>query len=311
MELTQVEAVVEVARQKSFTRAAQALFLTQPTISSRIQALERDLDCLLFERRSRGVALTEEGRAFLPYAERTLQAIRDGLDALANSREATGGRLAIGAARNVGAYVLPPILEAFRRRHPGVELQIRTGRSSDVLGMLLNDEVHIGFARMLVHRDLRSVHLYDEEVALFVHPSHSFTSGPGVTLYDVGREPLILYDPGSTYYVIINRVCQEAGIAPRITMQLDSIEATKKMIEQGLGVSLLPVSAVQREVEAGSLVQVPILETDRITLPTAIMLRRTRRAAGAVGAFLRLSEEVFEKRILQVPDPTAAEPAPA
>ena len=309
MELAQVEAVVEVARQQSFTRAARALFLTQPTISSRIQALERDLGCLLFERRSRGVALTEEGRAFLPYAERTLQTVRDGLDALANSREATGGRLAIGSARNIGAYVLPSVLETFRRRYPGVDLQIRTGRSSDVLGMLLNDEVHIGFARTLVHLDLRSVHLYDEEIALFVHPGHPFTSGFGVTLYDVGREPLILYDPGSTYYVIINRVCQEAGIAPRVTMQLDSIEATKKMIEQGLGVSLLPVSAAQREVEAGLLVKVPILETERITLPTAIMFRRTRKPAGAVEAFLRLVEEIYGKQIIQSAESTAAAPS--
>ncbi len=306
MELTQVEAVVEVARQQSFTRAAQALFLTQPTISSRIQALERDLGCLLFERRSRGVALTEEGRAFLPYAERTLQAVRDGIDTLASSREATGGRLTIGSARNIGAYVLPPVLEKFRRRYPGVDLQIRTGRSSDVLGMLLNDEMHIGFARTLVHRDLRSVHLYDEEVALLVPPSHPFTSEAGVTLYDVGREPLILYDPGSTYYVIINRVCQEAGIAPRVTMQLDSIEATKKMIEQGLGVSLLPVSAVQREVETGLLVKIPILETERITLPTAIMFRRTRKPAGAIGAFLRLVEEIYGKQIIQSAESTAA-----
>jgi DNA-binding transcriptional LysR family regulator len=297
VELAQIEAVVEVARQHSFTRAAQALFLTQPTISNRIQTLERDLGCSLFERRSRGVALTEEGRAFLPHAERTLQAVRDGLEALESSREATGGRLAIGSARNIGAYVLPPILESFRRRHPGVELQIRTGRSSDVLGMLLNDEVQIGFGRTLVHRDVRSFHIYDEEIALFVHPSHPFTDSTGVTVYEIGREPLILYDPGSTYYVMINRLCQEAGIAPRVTMQLDSIEATKKMIEQGLGVSLLPVSAVQREVEAVSLVQVPILDMERITLPTAIMYRRTRRPAGAVAAFLRLVEEIYARPI--------------
>ena len=88
-----------------------------------------------------------------------------------------------------------------------------------------------------------------------------------------------------------------------------SIEATKKMIEQGLGVSLLPVSAVQREVEAGLLVKVPILETERITLPTAIMFRRTRKPAGAVEAFLRLVEEIYGKQIIQSAESTAAAPS--
>lgn len=299
MELTQVEAFLEVARTRSFTRAAQSLYLTQPTISSRIQLLEKELGCFLFERRSRGATLTDEGRAFLPFAERTLQALRDGREALVNSREATGGRLSIGAARNVGAYVLPPVLKAFRSRYPGVDLAIRTGRSSDVLQMLLNDEVQVGLGRTLLHRDITSIHLYDEEIALFVHPEHPFAHEElGVTLFEVGREPLILYDPGSTYYVIINRVCQEAGIAPRVTMQLDSIEATKKMIEQGLGVSLLPIASVQREMEANTLVKVPIRQSERITLPTSVMFRRTKKPNGIMAALLRLLEELYSRTIL-------------
>jgi DNA-binding transcriptional LysR family regulator len=311
MELSQVEAFLEVARQRSFTRAAESLYLTQPTISSRIQSLEKGLGCLLFERRSRGVTLTDEGRAFTPYAERALQALRDGQDALLNSREVTGGRLSIGAARNIGAYMLPSILEAFCSRYPRVDLAIRTGRSSDVLEMLLNDEVQVGFGRTLLHREMNSVHLYDEEIALFVHPQHAFAlEGSGVTLFEVGREPLILYDPGSTYYVIINRVCQEAGIAPRVTMQLDSIEATKKMIEQGLGVSLLPVSAVKRELETGTLVQIPILQSDRITLPTSVMFRRTRAPNSIMIALFRLLEELYGCSILP-PDEEGVRPVAA
>jgi DNA-binding transcriptional LysR family regulator len=298
MELSQVEAFLEVARQRSFTRAAKSLYLTQPTISSRIQTLEKELGCYLFERRSRGVTLTDEGRAFLPYAERTVQSLRDGREALVNSREVTGGRLSIGAARNICAYVLPSILETFRTRYPRVDLNIKTGRSSDVLEMLLNDEVQVGFGRTLIHREITSVHLYDEEIALFVHPKHQFAAAQGVTLYDVGREPLILYDPGSTYYVIINKVCQEAGIAPRVTMQLDSIEATKKMIEQGLGVSLLPVNAVQREIDTHTLVQVPILQNEKITLPTSVMFRRTKTPNGIMIAYLRLLEELYGRTIL-------------
>lgn len=294
MEYSQIEAFVEVARHRSFSRAAEALFVTQPTITSRIQSLEREMACQLFERRSRGVYLTDDGDSFLPYAERSLQALTTGRDLLERMRSAAEGRLQIGAARTIGTYVLPGILRTFQERHPGIEVTIRTGRSSDVQQMLLDDDVQLGLTRSLVHPDLAGVHLYDEELLLVAHPKHRFASVGAVTMYDIGREPLILYDPGSAYYILINQACQAAGIVPSVTMQLDSIEATKKMIEYDLGVSLLPQSAVSGEIERGTLAMVPITGDTPVQLPTSVLYRHHRPLSGVVNAFLDLLASIYD-----------------
>ncbi|MBI4328741.1 MAG: LysR family transcriptional regulator [Chloroflexi bacterium] len=298
MELSQLEAFVQVARQRSFSGAARAMDLTQPTISSRIQILERELGSSLFERRARGVVLTDAGRNFLSYAERALLALQDGQETLEGLRQNRSGRLFLGAARMIGTYVLPSILQAFRSRFPGAEVSIRTGRSQEILQLLLSDDVQLGLTRSLVHPEIEAVHLYDEEIVLVTPPGHPFASHPGVTLYDIGREPLILYDPSSTYYLIISRVCQEAGIVPRVLMQLDSVEATKKMVEQGLGISLLPIHSLTRELAQGSLVHVPIMGSDPIVLPTSVLMRRDRAPSGVSQAFLDVLREIYHPEAL-------------
>jgi DNA-binding transcriptional LysR family regulator len=311
MELSQIEAFVEVARNRSFSRAAQVLFVTQPTITSRIQSLERELGVQLFERRSRGVFPTDDGMAFLAHAERSLQSLNAGREVLKGLRSAKGGKLYIGAARTITTYVLPYVLKRFQEQHPDVELAIRTGRSNEIQDMLLEDQVHVGLTRHLVHAELESVHLYDEEMVLVTHPEHPFTSSESVTIYELGHEPLILYDLDSAYYTIINRVCQEAGIVPRVTMQLDSTEATKKMIEQGLGVYILPYHTVEREVEAGTLATVNISRASRMRVPTSVIYRHHRPLSGTVSAFLDVLSQMYGRDTKGRPQPASTSPSPA
>src|SRR5919107_696224 len=118
MLLGQVEAFLEVARLGNVSRAAEALYVTQPTLTARIQALEKELGEALFVRTGRGVRLTDAGRVFLPNAERAVQAVDDGRQALADLRSASAGRLALGAAPAVSTYVLPPVLKRFAALHP-------------------------------------------------------------------------------------------------------------------------------------------------------------------------------------------------
>jgi LysR family transcriptional regulator, low CO2-responsive transcriptional regulator len=148
----------------------------------------------------------------------------------------TAGKLHIGAARSISANVLPGILEQFRRRNPGVDVAIKTGRSSEVLEMVLSEEIQVGMARALYHPEVVTTHLYDEQIVLATHPEHRFAKTGTASIYEVASEPLIVYDKESTYFLLIDRVCREAGILPNIQMDLDSIESTKRMIERGLGV---------------------------------------------------------------------------
>lgn len=293
MELGQLEAFIEAARRGNFRQAAEALFISQPSLSARISLLERELGERLFERLGRGVRLTPAGRLFLPYAERALETLRQGREALAAARRAAAGTLQVGCARVIGTYVMPDILTAFRRRYPQVEVHIRTGRSSEVLQLVVDQTIHIGLARALHHPLVWTQRLYDEEVVLVTHPAHPFARAGVATVQQVAEEPLILYDRGSSYFVLIEQVCHEAGIIPRVEMVLDSVEATKRMVERGLGISFLPRSSIREEVRQGRLRVVELADGHRVFLPTAVMVRRAAAYPAAVLAFLDVLAEIY------------------
>src|SRR3989304_9793533 len=132
MDFGQVEAFAQVASHHSFSRAAEALQLTQPSITARIQTLERELGEELFERSGRGVRLTDAGAVLRPYVERVLQTIREGRDAVDEVRNVQLGSLRVGAAITISTYVLPGILHTFCERHPALDVVIRTGRSEQL-----------------------------------------------------------------------------------------------------------------------------------------------------------------------------------
>jgi DNA-binding transcriptional LysR family regulator len=296
MELAQLEAFLKAVQLHSFSRAAAAIGLTQPSLSARILALEAELGEPLFHRVGRGVRLTDTGRTLLPYAQRAVDAVHAGLDSVASSRTASAGKLHIGAARGISSAVLPGILETFHRRHPGVDVAIKTGRSNEVLEMVRTEEIQVGISRELHHPEVVTTPLYDEEIVLITHPEHPFARAGHASIYAVGAEPLIVYDKQSTYFVLMDKVCREAGIVPNITMDLDSIEATKRMIERGLGVSFLPFHAIERELALGTLAQVEVEEGHRITLPTAVMVRRAATYGAIVTAFLALLAELYPQQ---------------
>ena len=151
----QVQAFIEVARTGNVSRAAEALYVTRPALTARIQALEkRARRNALRAYRAAACDSTDAGRVFLPCAERAVQAVDDGRQALADLRSASAGRLALGAAPAVSTYVLPPVLKRFANLHPRVDVAVRTGHSEEILAMVLNDEVQVGLVRTLRHPDI-------------------------------------------------------------------------------------------------------------------------------------------------------------
>ena len=293
MELGQLEAFVQVASHRSFSKAAEVLYLTQPSVTARIQSLEKELNEELFERTGRSVRLTDAGTAFLPYAERVLKDVQEGRDALESLRQGDFGNLRLGSALTISTYVLPRILKTFRARYPGVDVSIRTGRSDQVLEMLLGDEVQVGIVRALVHHDVETVHLYDDEVVLVADPGHPFARTRSADIEQVGQQPLIFFDKGSSYYGLVHGVFRDAGVVPRHAMELDSMEATKKMVEEGLGIAILPRVSVERELKLGLLVDIEITGVPRIRRQIALVYRRNRRQARTVCAFIEVLQNIY------------------
>jgi len=287
--LGQIEGFLEVARRGNVSRAAEAMFVTQPTLTARLHALERELGEPLFARTRRGMRLTDAGRAFLPYAERAIRAVRDGRQALVDARSASAGRLVLGAAPAVSTYVLPALLQRFAAAYPRVEVAVRTGHSEDVLQMLLREEVQLGLVRALRHAEIESMPLYDDPLVLVVPPGHPFAKRSNLGIADVASERLIFFDRTSSYYELTQSFFLSLGVTPREVMELDNIESTKKMVERKLGIALLPRSAAAGELAAKTLVEVKVTDAPVVTQKIVVIRRRDQgRPSGTVAAFLNL-----------------------
>jgi len=300
MEFSQLEAFLEAANRGSFRRAADALYLSQPSVSARVQTLESEVGVALFHRTARGVRLTDMGRTFLPFAQRSIETLRRGREVLESVRQTSAGILNMATARVIGTYVLPETLQKFQQLYPDANLHIKVGGSSDVLQMVVDEEVQLGLARFMQHPDVDALHLYDEEAVLVVHPGHSFTKTRVAAMSQVAQEPLIVYDPGdpgSSYFQFINRVCRDAGVTAKVEMNLDSVEAAKNMVRLGLGVSFLPRSAVRREVEFESLILIDLAEVPPVLLPTYLLLRRGQEIGPTARSFLKLLQKTYNVEI--------------
>src|ERR687898_49098 len=261
--LPQIEAFLEVARRQNLSRAAEALFVSQPTLTARLQSLESSLGEQLFVRTRRGMRLTEAGEAFLPYAEHAVTALADGRERLGELRRGVAGRLVLGAPPTVSTYPLPALLARFSATHPNVRLAVKTGTSEEVLEMVLHDQVQLGIMRSLIHQEIESVPLYTDNLVL------------------IGRS--------SSYLEFTTATFRQAGVLPYSVLELDNIEAAKKMVEQGLGVSLVPASTVTTELATGVLTAIELV--DAAPVRREIVAARRIDAgppSGAAGLFLEL-----------------------
>ncbi len=293
MQLAQLEALVAAARSGSISQAAADLFVTQPALTARIQKLERDLGEQLLVRGRQGSRLTEAGRAFLPFAQRALDAVDGGRLLVAEVGRGATGQLSIGGAPAVSTYVLPAILERFRARHSGIQLIVRTGHSEEILEMVLREQVQIGLVRELEHPAVTATPLYDDELVLVTPPGHPFVARGEVRVEELADADLVMFDRTSSYHELTAALFRSFGVVPRAQMELDNIDAAKKMVQQGLGVALLPRIAVAAELAAGLLGTARIAGIPPLVRRVVAIRRRDAAAAtGVVAAFLGIAHRV-------------------
>jgi DNA-binding transcriptional LysR family regulator len=289
VELAQLEAFLQVAHHRSFSRAAEALFLTQPSVTARIQSLEREIGERLFERTGRSVTLTDAGRAFMPHAQRALTAVQEGTDAIEAVRHGEVGSIRIGASSSIATYVLPAFFKRFRETRPRVHIHLATGNSEEIIEKLLSSELHVAIVRLTQHPEIESLHLYNDDLTLVVPPSHPFAQKGRVTVAEAGREPFLFFERSSSYHGLIYSLFLRVGVVPESVMELDSIESTKHMVEAGLGIAVLPSVSVERELAAGSLVKVEIRDMEQpAQRDVGVHVLRNRAISPALRDFLRL-----------------------
>lgn len=302
----QIECFLAVARTGNLSRAAEEMFLTQPTLTARLKALEEELGDQLFVRTSRGMRLTEAGREFMPYAERIVGILHEGKRHLEELRGITGGRLVLGASPGVGTYALPGLLERFSGAYPRVSVSVKTGHSEDILEMTLREEVQLGLTRAMSHPEIESLPLYQDELVLIVDPDHRFTRRGSASLAEIGEEQLIFFDNDSSYYDQTQTMFRDAGFRELRTMEVDNIEAAKRMVEHRLGVAFLPRTAVVRSVAAGNLVIVAVEDGPEMSRSISALKRRDVPATAPVEAFLEIASTLGETQDRAHISPTLA-----
>ncbi len=278
MLLGQVEAFLEVARRGNVGRAAAGLYLSQPALTARIKGLEDELGAILFDRTPHGMRLTPAGSAFLPYAERAVLALRDGIALISDVEHGVAGELAIGATPAISTYVLPEILARFAEQRPKVRLSVRTGLTEEIIDMVVRGEVQLGLTRESRDRRVLIRPLYEDDLVLVARPDHPISARGEIDVSELHDVRFVLFDRSSTYYEQTSTLLRDAGISRDMVMELDNIAAAKRMVEHGLGVALLPTTAVSDALVSGALRSIRLTGVQLVRRPVVLVLRRTRTA---------------------------------
>ncbi len=294
LDLPKLRIFVAVARAGSFTRAAEALDLRQPTVSQQIQVLERGLRTRLFERLGRSVRLTDAGMALLGYAERILELAEE---AQAATREAAGvatRTLRLGAGNTLATYILPDLLARLRWERPDVVVQITVGNTNQLVGAVLDNRVELALVGSPVTDTRLAIRsfLRDELVAI-VPPDSPLAARDRITIGELGDQTFLMREAGSALQASLQALLKARGIEPERTMTLGNLEAIKRSVEAGLGVSIVPEIAVRREAQTGALRALPladVLDERRFNY----VHRRDRVLSPAARIFAELVEKPFE-----------------
>src|SRR6516164_2218651 len=276
MEILQLETFLAVASYGGFHRAAEALRVSQPAVSARIRALEESLGTRLFDRGPAGFSLSPAGKTLRPHAERLLQQVAVARQAVHELRPEFGGALPIAASLSICTYLLPEVLKNYQGRNPEVVVSVRSGNSAQVLKMVLEGEVEFGLARSLHHPEVETVSLRDDPLMLVGHPRHPGMRQRRVSLEKVESLPIISYDRGSSDWTLINGLFRRAGLLPNIVLEVETIEACKRMVLRKLGLAFLPQIAVVEELRKGKLCPLEITGAEQLRRSLDVILPRRR-----------------------------------
>jgi DNA-binding transcriptional LysR family regulator len=260
MEMSHLRTFRAVAETLNFTRAAERLHLTQSAVSHQIKALEEELGEPLFIRAKRGVKLSQAGKIALEYATRILDEAAALRERIAGKDGSPTGRVRVAAATQAFVHLFAPLFESFMDSQPGIDLSFRTTVSTEqTVADILNGAADVGFASLAVYSpNLQVTKLFEDELALIVGSAHKLARARMATAADILREKLILFERGASIRRATDQFFDQIGVRPELALESNDTFFIKRMVERGVGVSLLPAWAVRDEVAQGRLAQLKI-----------------------------------------------------
>ena len=258
MDLDQLHTFLEIVRLKSFSKAAQTCFRTQPAISAQVRQLEQELNSSLFERLGTRIALTPAGRIFADYAEQILELRRRAQDAINELDRQPRGELVIAANEATCIYVLPRVFSQFKREFPNVQLLVDRAYGSHVVDAVMDNLADFGITQLPVaEKKVQVVRIHSDEIRLLVPAGHPLADAGSVRCTDLTRFPMLLPKSGNTRNRL-NGWLELVEDSIQISMELDSTEMIKRFVMAGLGLSFLAASHCREEVAAGKLMAISL-----------------------------------------------------
>lgn len=293
MNIEQLRSFRAVATEGGFTKAADALYLAQSTVSMQVRTLERELGVQLFARLGRRVVLTRPGETMLQYATTILGQIEESRRAMAAFEGLKVGDLVVGASLTIGSYRIPELFSAFRRQHPRVRLALEIAATQRILEQVISGAMDLGLVEGPIEApDLAVASFHTDELVLVVPAGHRWASREFVMLAELTEEPFVEQEPGFGTRDIVQGQLTALGIRVSLAMEAGSPEALKWAVRAGLGVAIVSRSIAELELEAGLLVAVPTRGL-RLTRPLQTVMRRDRQVSPSLSVFLDLLHSSF------------------
>ncbi|MNO26120.1 HTH-type transcriptional regulator CynR [compost metagenome] len=270
MNIENIEAFVYINHYGSFNKAAEVLYISQPTVTARIQSLERELDCKVFDRLGKQINLTDKGKQFLPYAQQILQIYQNGKHQV-QAKGHIPNELRIGSTVSVSNYLMPHLMLHLKRRYPNITIKLMTASTEVLIDKLKSKELDLAFIRKVVNPAIQSYPFCEDPISLYVQEGHRLAKAKRASLEDIRQETLVFFECGSLDWMRLHRVFESMEQPPKIEYQVDNLETAKKLVLKKAGICFLPALSVQEEVAAGTLIRVDIAETEGISLRTSLI----------------------------------------
>src|SRR5436190_12798990 len=296
MDFDQLHTFLEIVRLKSFSKAAQTCYRTQPAISAQVRQLEQELRADLFERFGSKISLTTAGRIFAQYSEQILDLRRRVQDAIAELETNPRGELVIAANEATCIYVLPKVFSEYRRQFPAVQLQVLRSYGSRVVEAVMENSADFGMTQLPVEeKRLQVVSVHRDEVRMIVPVDHPLAQKKSVLPHEIVEHFLVLPKYGKTR-TRLNDWLEPVEDDIRISMELDSTEMMKHFVIAGLGVSFVAASNCREEIAAGKLRAIP-LAPEPMMRRLGLVYRRDKALSKAALGFIQVVSQNLSQNL--------------
>ena len=291
MDINQLEVLIAVAQEKSFSRAAERLHRTQPAVSQAIRRLETEIGEPLFDRSSKDGTMTAAGRVLFGLAQQMLNLRHNAHAAIKELKGLHRGKLSLSANEYTVMYLLP-LLPVFRARHPHIKIEVKRSLASRISSEIIARETEIGIVSFKPNDPaIASVAVLTDELALIVPLNHPLAEKKIVSVRELGAESFIAHNVPSPYRERVVRTFEKYRTPLNISLEMPTLEAIKRFVEGGMGVALVPRLAAQAEIARGQIAALTVKEM-KLERKLFLVYRKGATLSHAARAFLRVAREI-------------------